>query len=115
MADEILTTVKEQLGVQADDNSFDSELLIHINSVFMILTQLGVGAESGVEVEATTKWSDVIEAGSNLGGVKAYVFIKVKLIFDTPSSSFVVAELKENAKEYEWRIINQAEEGGEDE
>lgn len=115
MADEILTTIKEQLGIQAADTSFDSELLVHINSVFMILAQLGVGDESGIVVDSSTKWSDVIEEGSNLSGVKSYVFIKVKLIFDTPSSSFVVEELKNNAREYEWRIINQAEEGGEDE
>ena len=102
----ILTSVKKQLGIAEDYEHFDSDLIISINSVFSVLNQLGVGPEEGYSIsDANANWSDFLPAGKKLELVKTYVYLKVKLIFDPPTSSAVMEAIKQNIAEQEWRIL----------
>lgn len=110
MQDSILQSVKKGLGIPLEDDGFDAELIIHINTALMILTQLGVGPSGGVFItNQEDSWTSVIEGNLDLEMVKTYVILRVKLIFDPPSSSFVLESIKNQLQEFEWRLNIQAE------
>lgn len=101
----ILNSVKGVLGITEDYTHFDQQLLMHINSVFTILNQLGVGPVKGFIADDKSDWDDFFkddELQQEL--VKSYVYIKVRLLFDPPTSSFVLESLQKQANEYEWRL-----------
>lgn len=101
----ILTSIKKILGIDEFDTSFDTDLIIHINSSLMILNQLGVGPENGFVIYSKEEtWNDFLNDDSSIEAVKTYVGLKVKLMFDPPTSSFVTDSYKEMIKELEWRI-----------
>lgn len=103
--DSILTSVKKQLGIAEDYEHFDPDIIIHINSVFSILNQLGVGPPEGFSIsDETSVWTDFIGDSLKLELVKTYVYLKVRLIFDPPTSSAVMDAFKQNIAELEWRI-----------
>lgn len=105
MIDSILTSIKKNIGIAEEDTSFDPDVIMHINSVFMILTQLGVGPSEGFFIEdADTTWDEYISEDENLAGVKTYMTAKVRLIFDPPQSSVVMEALKSIINEFEWRL-----------
>lgn len=108
--DSILTSIKKMLGIEEDYTHFDPELIIFINSVFGILFQLGVGPtdEPFVIKSKDEKWEDFIE-DTQIETVKSYVFMKVKLLFDPPASSFVLSSYQDLIKEFEWRCHIHAE------
>ena len=111
----ILNSVKKLLGIPADYKQFDTDIIIHINSVFMTLTQLGVGPQIGFSIsDENTVWTDFVSDECNLKAVKTYVTLKVKLIFDPPQSTAVLECYKEMLKETEWRLNVEAE-GGQNE
>lgn len=113
MTDSILDSVKEALGVPVDQPAFDSELILHINSVFSTLTQLGVGPVEGFVInDKTATWDDFIPNNLKMNDVKTFVFLRVKLIFDPPSTSFVIAAIQEQIKETAWRLNVTREETG---
>ena len=99
----ILNDIKSQLGPTSDDTYFDQELLIHINSVMVILYQLGVMA-TPVLVDATTEWSVITGDSTQLELVKTYMAMKVKMIFDPPTSGTLADSLNNIIRELEWRI-----------
>jgi len=106
--DSILSSIKQLLGIQVADKSFDQELVIHINSVLAVLNQLGVGPTDGfVIIDETQKWSDFISIRKDLELIKDYVYLKVRLLFDPPQNSFLVDSIKEQIQELEWRINTQ--------
>jgi hypothetical protein len=106
----ILTDVKKVLGLDADYTAFDVDVTMHINSVFSTLNQLGVGPEDGFMIEdATPAWSDFLGADNRLNAVKTYVYLRVRLLFDPPTSSYGLAAMQEQAKELEWRLNVQIE------
>lgn len=108
--DSILDLVKKNLGIEVECKDFDDEIIMHINSVLMILSQLGVGPKEGFAIQdETSTWSDYIPSGKNLNLVKSYIYIKVRLMFDPPTNSFTVTSMENQAKEYEWRLNVQAE------
>ena len=108
----ILTSIKKLLGLTEDYTQFDDDIIIHINSVFMALTQLGVGPSAGFTItDKTKKWSDYLGAQTNIEAVKSYRYLKVRLIFDPPSSSAVIEAIERQRAELEWRILNQVEGG----
>lgn len=110
----ILTSIKKLLGIAEEDTNFDRDLIMHINSVFMILTQLGVGPSKGFSIkDENDVWSDFIPEQSSLEAVKTYVYMKVRLMFDPPLSSAVVDAINRNISELEWRLNVGAENGGE--
>lgn len=101
----VLKTVKYALGVGTDYDPFDVELMIHINSVFSNLHQMGVGPSSPYSITGEENvWSEFIESRTDLESVKTYVYAKVRLIFDPPATSFGIKAFEELCKEYEWRL-----------
>lgn len=111
MEDSILKTVKQILGIPSDETGFDFDLLIHINSAFATLHQLGVGPETVFEIEDDTAvWATFIDGDLRFNSVRTYVCLKVKSIFDPPQSSYAVTAMKEQIMEYEWRLNNAREE-----
>ena len=108
----ILTSIKKLLGIAEEYEHFDNDIIMHINSVFMILTQLGVGPSIGFFIEDDTAvWSDFVPDLNRLQFIKTYVYQKVKLVFDPPSSSAALQALNESIKEFEWRINVQVDPG----
>lgn len=108
--DSILTSIKKMLGISEDYTQFDADLIMHINSVFLNLTQLGVGPASGFSIEdETTEWTDFINNNAQLQAVKSYIYLKVKLLFDPPLSSAVIESTNRMIAELEWRLNVAAE------
>ena len=101
----IFKSIKALLGPDADYEVYDNDILLFINGVFSTLTQLGVGPKEGFRITGETEtWDDFLEGNKDLEFVKDYIFMKVKLIFDPPSSSAVMNAYQEACKELEWRI-----------
>lgn len=107
----ILTSVKKMLGITEDYEHFDTDIIIHINSVFMILNQLGIGPTNCFSIsDKFATWTDFLpEDNKNFEAVKSYMHLKVKLIFDPPMSSAVMEAMKQMINELEWRINAQSE------
>ena len=107
----ILTSIKKLLGITEEYAHFDDDLIMHINSVFFTLTQLGVGPEDGFRIEDDSAvWSDFIgDDVKNFESVKSYVHLKVRLLFDPPANSTVLESIERMAREYEWRLNLTAE------
>lgn len=107
----ILTSIKNDLGIEEDDKSFDKEITRRINSAFMVLTQLGVGPAKGFRITSGLEtWDEFLQGREDLESVKDYVYIKVKLKFDSQSmSSSTIEAFKEEAKEIECRLNMQVE------
>lgn len=106
----ILTSVKKMLGITEEYEHFDKDLIMHINSAFMTLTQIGVGPEKGFVIEdELATWTDFIEDSLQLQAVKSYVYLKVKLLFDPPLSSAVIESSNRTIAEFEWRLRLAAE------
>lgn len=104
--DSILTSVKKIVGVSEEDESFDTDLIMHINSALMILKQLGVGPTEGFSIfDKTSVWSDLLSDDLSIEAVKSYVGLKVRMIFDPPTSSAVADAINKTISELEWRIL----------
>lgn len=103
--DSILTSIKKLLGITEEYENFDQDIIMHINSAFMILNQLGVGPKNGFLIkDKSSTWDEFIPERSNLEAVKTYVHLKVKLMFDPPLSSTVIEAIKSQINELEWRL-----------
>ena len=107
----ILTSIKKMLGPTETYDHFDVDIIIHINTVFMVLTQLGVGPSTGFSIkDKTAVWSDFIpENDLRFEAVKTYIYLKVRLVFDPPSSSAVIESINRTLTELEWRLNHAAE------
>ena len=106
----ILTSIKKLLGIAEEYEHFDADLIMHINSVFTVLTQLGVGPSEGFAIEdAKATWNEFLPDGLILQSVKSYIYLKVKLLFDPPSSSAVMESTNKMISEFEWRLNVAAE------
>lgn len=108
--DSILESVKKLTNSEGD-NYFDTDLVIHINTVFSILTQMGVGPEEGFSIDdKSTTWDEFTDDDPLFNMVKTYMAIRVKLFYDIASAnSYYITKLQEEADELEWRIRAQAE------
>lgn len=101
----ILDSIKKLLGLSSDYDQFDDDLILHINSVFLNLTQLGVGPENGFMITGDGEtWDEFIEDDVRLQAVKSYMYLKVKLLFDPPLSSAVIESTNRMIAEFEWRL-----------
>ena len=108
--DSILVSIKKLLGIAADYTHFDPDIIMHINSAFSILTQLGVGPPEGFRIEDNTKtWNDFIGDTTRIDAVKSYIYLKVGLMFDPPTSSAVLSAKERQISELEWRLNVAAE------
>ena len=101
----ILDSIKQLLGIGSDDTSFDAEIIMDINGALMIMNQLGVGPIGGFSITSKTDlWTDFLGARTDLDLVRPAVFLRVKLLFDPPANSFLVASIEKQLQEYDWRI-----------
>lgn len=105
MTDSILNTTKKLLGIAEENTEFDLDIILHINSVFTILTQLGVGPSKGFFItDSSATWSDFIPEGEMMEAVKSYMACKVRMLFDPPTSSATMQALQNMCNELEWRL-----------
>lgn len=102
--DSILTSIKKMLGITEEYEHFDTDLIMHINSVFMILNQLGVGPDVPFVITSKDEtWNQFLD-GANLEMVKSYMFLKVKMLFDPPTGGTVMDSYNRQIAEMEWRL-----------
>lgn len=105
----ILTTIKKMLGIE-DDTSFDTDIVVYINTAIMYLTQIGVGPDVGFAItDADDVWADFLPTAQTLIPVQQYIYAKVKLIFDPPPTSYVIEAFERSISELEHRIKLQLE------
>jgi hypothetical protein len=108
MTDSILNTIKQMLGLLSDDTAFDTDIIVNINSVFMTLHQLGVGTATVFSIsDATALWATFLTDPEMYSAVKTYMFLKVRLLFDPPSSSYHLSAIERQIAEFEWRLVVQ--------
>lgn len=104
MDESILTSIKKLLGIAEDYTHFDTDIMIHINSIFMVLMQLGVGPKDGYFiVDKDDVWTDFMPDCALLNTVKSYMYLRVKLLFDPPVGSGIES-MNRIISEYEWRL-----------
>lgn len=113
MSNSILISMKEMLGIDEECLSFDSELTVLINSVFSTLYQIGFNPVKDFRIEDDkAKWTDILNANQDIIDlIKPYMYIELRMLFDPPTSSFVLESLKKQRDELEWRIYIQSEGG----
>lgn len=103
--DSILTSTKKILGIDETYTEFDVDILMHINSVFATLNQLGIGPSIGFAImDDTPTWDAFLGTDPRLNSVKIYMYLRVRLLFDPPSTSYLITALNEQVRELEWRL-----------
>lgn len=104
----ILDSIKVLLNVQHYDEAFDKELILHINSVLMICSQLGIGPAECFSITGSTEtWDQFLSGRTDVEAVKNYIYMKIRLVFDPPTNSFTLDAMKRMVEEYEWRLTIQ--------
>jgi hypothetical protein len=105
ITDSILDSIKKVLQIDPANEDFDTDIIMHINSVFSILDQLGVGPSDGFMIEDnTTVWADFLSDAKPLNLVQSYMWLRVRLLFDPPSTSYGIEAQERQMRELEWRI-----------
>jgi len=106
MESSILTSTKKVLGLSKDYTAFDEDIIMHINATFSILSQLGLGQTGSVFMieDDSTLWEEIPIPTEWLNLLKTYVYLKVRLLFDPPISSFLLESANKQIQEYEWRL-----------
>lgn len=105
--DSVLLSIKKLLGIPIDYDQFDTDIKMHINSTIITLRQLGVSIPKGFKVtDKHTLWTDYISDIYLVEYIKNYIYLKVRLLFDPPTSSIVTDSINQSIKELEWRIIH---------
>jgi hypothetical protein len=108
MEQSILKSTKKILGVGVDDDSFDLDIITHINTAFSTLQQLGVGPETGFVIEDdTTEWGDFLDPTTEkvkLSQAKTVVYLRTRLLFDPPTSAYLLDAAQRQLQEHEWRL-----------
>lgn len=105
--DSILTSIKKLLGITEEYTQFDTDVIIHINSAFSVLAQLGVGPKEGFSIsDASSTWDDYIPEADRqtIEMLRSYIYLKVRLIFDPPSSASILDAMNRQISEFEWRL-----------
>lgn len=101
----ILTDIKKMLGPSYDEDSFDTDITIHINSTFTTLRQLGIGPTNGYRIQNEENvWSEFVSDEEMLDSVKTYIYLKVKIAFDPPLNASLLESFENQIKELEWRL-----------
>ena len=105
MTDRILESVKKVLGIAPEYLAFDQDIVIHINSAFSVLHQLGVGPDEPFMIEdETATWTEFLGTERGVNSVKSYVYLRVRLLFDPPATSFALGAMEKQIEELGWRI-----------
>lgn len=102
----ILDGTKEALGLETDNTAFDTDIIMHINTVLSTLNQLGIGPDAGFQIEdATPEWEEFLGDDPRLNMARTYTYLRVKLLFDPPGGSYhLINSLNEQVAQFEWRI-----------
>lgn len=101
----ILTSTKKVIGIAEDDTAFDLDIIIHINSVFSTLQQIGIGPNEGFMIEdSSAEWDDYLVGDNGLNMVRTYMFLKVRMFFDPPHTSFLLTAMEKQVDQLETRI-----------
>lgn len=110
MSESMLNTIKVMLNIENNCDAFDTEIVAYINSALFTLSQLGIGPEEGFSITGLDEvWSDYIPPTMNLTAVQTFIKLKVQLLFDPPSNSFVVDAINKQIDELAWRLCLEAE------
>jgi hypothetical protein len=110
MTDSILDSTKKTLNLASDYTAFDQDIILHINSVFSTLNQLGIGPAGGFMIaDNVPVWSDFLEGDLRLNNVKTYMYLRVRMLFDPPTLGYLIDAMKAQITELEWRINVQRE------
>lgn len=105
MSESILTSIKKLLGIADEYTHFDTDIIIHINTAFSVLHQLGVGPDIPFIITGENEtWDQFIQDNDKLHMVKTYIYLKVRLVFDPPTNSAAMDAFKKQCDEYEWRL-----------
>jgi hypothetical protein len=113
MITSILTSTKKLLGISEEYTAFDEDILMHINTVFSTLNQLGVGPAEGFAVnDASANWDDFLVGDLRLNNIKSYMYMRVRLMFDPPGTSYLITSMQNQVEQLEWRINTQWEREG---
>jgi hypothetical protein len=113
MEQSILTSTKKILGLAANYTAFDHDVITHINSAFSTLTQLGIGPTQGFQIEdEDAVWEDFLGNDIQLDSVKTYVYLRVRLLFDPPATSYLIGAFEKQLEELTWRLSAHREETG---
>jgi len=111
--DNIVEDIKKVLQLPADYNAFDIDVVMHINSVFSTLQQLGVGPAEEFSIEdGTETWGEFFARApgtKKINAVKSYMYLRCRVLFDPPTTSFALDSMDKQIKELEWRLNVQAE------
>lgn len=109
--DSILTSIKQMLGLTETYQPFDAEITMHINSAFVVLSQLGVGPKKPFFIRgAEETWNDFFGTDyQKIEMVKSYMYLKVRLLYDPPSTGVLHEAMERQISEFEWRLNVQAE------
>lgn len=103
--DSILDSTKKILGLAPEYDVFDVDIITHINTAFFTLNQLGIGPAEGFSIlDSTATWAWFTEGRANLNAVKTYVYLRVRLLFDPPQTSFAISAMEKQIQELEWRL-----------
>jgi len=106
----ILTSIKQLLGITENYNNFDVDIVMHINTAFTTLNQLGVGPAEGFMIkDDKTLWSDYIDDEIKFNSVKTYIYLRVRLLFDPPASATIMEAMQQQIKQLEWRLNVESE------
>lgn len=106
MNQSILLSVKKMLGLDANYTWFDQDIIMHINSVFLTISQIGIGPEEPYQISGSQEtWTDFANLCEYpINALTSYMYLKVRMLFDPPTSSFILDSYKNLAQELEWRM-----------
>lgn len=113
MIDSILDSTKKNLGIDAAYTPFDPDITVHINAALATLTQLGIGPDEGFAITGSEeKWSDLLADDKRKNLTQSYVYLRVRVLFDPPTTSYLLEAYQKQIQEMEWRL-NVVREGDE--
>lgn len=111
MTNSILLSTKKILGLEENYTAFDVDVIMHINSILTILTDIGIGPPDGFAiVDANDTWDDFLDGDLRFNSVMTYVYLRVRILFDPPTTSYLLAAMKEQYQELECRLSMTREE-----
>lgn len=101
----VLDSLKKMLGFEPDYAAFDMDIIIHTNSIFATLNQLGVGPKETYQItDRSNVWSEFTNGLPFINDVKTYMYFRLRLIFDPPTTSFGLTAIEKQVTELEWRL-----------
>lgn len=103
--DSILETIKKQLGILNDYKHFDQDIIVAINTAFFILNQIGVGPDEVFKIESNDETWDEFLTDNDIEIIKSYIYLRVRLLFDPPTNSYLIENINKQLSEFEFRML----------